>query len=224
MAPTSRKVSAVVGLSMLESIRDLDRPQEYLTEENPSVTMPRRFGLSSVITSQIRYYEQEVRRKGRVDESELSDLISLVVRRPDSDQVFKWTGRVLVDRLGGAKRYRKILKKGLSGRLARRRLKRDLAKMFGGSIGGFEPGSLSFVSRDPLFLDHDPGGDTCNLVTGLLEAILSRESGEPVKVGHLREKGVDGSQYRWSIRDASDAESAPGSTEEGDEVGEPVTV
>lgn len=203
MSTSSRKVSAVVGLSVLESIRAQDRPEEYLTEENPSVTLPRRFGLSEVISSQIRYYEQAVRRKGRVAEPELVDLIALVVRRPDSDQVFRWAGRTLVDRLGGARRYKRILKKGPRGWMARRRLKRDLAKMFGGSIGGFEAGSLSFVSRDPLFLEHDPGGDTCNLVTGLLEAILSRESGEPMRIGHLREKGVDGSQYRWSIREGA---------------------
>lgn len=191
-----------MGLSLLEAIRSQDRPEEYLTEENPSVTLPRRFGLSDVIGTRIRSYEQAVRKKSRLADSEINDLIALVVRRPDSDQVFRWCGRTLVDRLGGARRYRRIMKKGILGRLARRRLGKDLARMFGGSIGGFEAGSLSFVSRDPLFLETDPGGDTCNLVSGLLEAILSRDMGEPVRVIHVREVGVDGSQYRWSVRDA----------------------
>lgn len=192
----------MVGLSILEAMRSQDRPEEYLTEEDPTVTLPRRFGLSDVIGSRIRYYEQAVRKKSRVASAEINDLVALVVRRPDSDQVFRWSGRALVDRLGGPRRYRRVMKKGLLGRLARRRLSKDLAQMFGGSIGTFEAGSLTFVSRDPLFLETDPGGDPCNLVSGVLEAILSRDAGEPVKVSYVREVGVHGPQYRWSVRDA----------------------
>ena len=49
-----RRVKAVVALRLLEVMRDMDLPIELLGDENPKLTIPRRFGLSDVVERQIR--------------------------------------------------------------------------------------------------------------------------------------------------------------------------
>ena len=54
-----RRISAVVALTLLEVIKQQDIPSEVLESEDPTVTMPRRLGLSDVIEMQIRRYRDE---------------------------------------------------------------------------------------------------------------------------------------------------------------------
>ena len=51
-----RRVKAIVGLRLLEVVRDRDLPTELLEEEDPARTIPRRLGLSDVVDRQIRAY------------------------------------------------------------------------------------------------------------------------------------------------------------------------
>ena len=99
MPPKSRRPRAqpVFGLTLLESLRDQDRPEEFLEDEVPSVTMPRRLGLSDVVDRQIRSYRKAVRQRRRMSDDEVRDLIRLVVRRPDAAEIFHRFGR----RVGG---------------------------------------------------------------------------------------------------------------------------
>ena len=69
-AQTRPRVAPVFGLTLLESLRDQDLPEEFLQDENPSVTMPRRLGLSDVVDKQIRIYRDAVRQRRRMSASE----------------------------------------------------------------------------------------------------------------------------------------------------------
>ena len=91
----ARRISAVVALTLLEVIRQQDLPTEVLESEDPSHTMPRRLGLSDVIDMQIRRYREEVRHRARITDDEFRDLVRLVIRRPDSEEVFFHTGSIL---------------------------------------------------------------------------------------------------------------------------------
>ena len=51
--PGLRRVQAVVALRLLEVMRDMDLPTELLGDENLTLTIPRRFGLSDVVERQI---------------------------------------------------------------------------------------------------------------------------------------------------------------------------
>ena len=96
----ARRISAVVALTLLEVIRQQDLPTEVLESEDPSHTMPRRLGLSDVIDMQIRRYREEARKKQRISDEEFRDLVRLVIRRPDSEEVFFHSGSI---RSGGAR-------------------------------------------------------------------------------------------------------------------------
>jgi hypothetical protein len=92
----------MVALALLEALRDQDRPGEVLDDEDLTVTLPRRFGLSDVVDSQIRRYQEDARRTRRVPEGEVRDLIRLVSRRPDSEGLFRDVGRSLSESREGA--------------------------------------------------------------------------------------------------------------------------
>src|SRR5688572_13059487 len=86
---------ARVALALLEGLRDLDRPVEVLDDEDVTLTMPRRFGLSGVVDAQIRRYEREARHGRRVPAAEVEDLMRLATRRGDSEELFTRVGRSL---------------------------------------------------------------------------------------------------------------------------------
>ena len=88
-----RRVKAIVGLRLLEVVRDRDLPTELLEQEDPARTIPRRLGLSDVVDRQIRAYGDDVRKGVYLTDQGITDLFTLVNRRSDSDEVFLNTGR-----------------------------------------------------------------------------------------------------------------------------------
>ena len=54
-----------MALRLLEAIKAQDSPPEVFEDEDPTVTMPRRLGLSNVVERQIRTYRHFVRRGTR---------------------------------------------------------------------------------------------------------------------------------------------------------------
>ena len=61
----------------METIQETDQPTEVLEEENTSVTMPRRLGLSQVIVDRIDGYQEEAKRGRKITDTEFQDLVGL---------------------------------------------------------------------------------------------------------------------------------------------------
>ena len=177
-----RRVRPVVALRLLEVMRDQDVPPEVLEEEDPTVTLPRRLGLSDVVGRQIRAYRKDVRRGSRLSDDELQDLLRLVIRRPDSEAIFFKVGESLAG--DGPSRWRRVIPKGIALALARTRVRKRLKFLFGRRMGGFGRGTFSVEGRALLFIQADPGGDACALVSGLCKGALERVSGREAVVTH----------------------------------------
>lgn len=207
----ARRIRALVGLRLLEAIRDQDVPGEVLEEEDPSVTLPRRLGLSEVVERQIRTYKEDVRRGTRLSDEEVRDLFRLVIRRPDAEEIFLQVGRLLAGpaRLGG---WRRFLPKPVAYALARSRARRTLKGLFGRRIGGFGRGPCSVEGRTLIFYEADPGGEACEFLTGFLESILEQASGRRARVRHTRCQARDDAHCRWEATSedrAAQAASSP---------------
>lgn len=194
---TSRRISAVVALTLLEVIRQQDLPSEVLEAEDTSHTMPRRLGLSDVIDKQIRRYRDEVKRRQRITDEEFRDLVRLVIRRHDSEEVFFHAGSILAgeDYPG----WRKGLPRSLGYGLARRRVRRRLLKLFGRRVGGFAAGPFTLEARTHLFIDGDPGGDACQFLTGFAQTVLQRYCGRKARVVHSLCEGRKDPLCRWTM-------------------------
>ena len=197
---------------MLETIRAQDRPEEILQDEDPTLTMPRRLGLSDVIHTQIRRYREEVRRRQRVTESEIGDLFRLVVRRPDARRVFFLVGQELSERDGRRNKGAR-LKSRVGRALARRRVKKRLETLFGRSVGAFGQGPFSLEGSDLLFTREVSGGEACELVSGLCHGILDGDKHGSVTVDHATCQGRGDDQCRWTV---SAGLTASGSEEDAD--------
>ncbi len=194
------RVSAAVALTLLEVIQEQDRPTEVLESEDPSVTMPRKLGLSDVVERQIKQYREESRRGARISDSEFGDLIRLVIRRPDSPEVFFQTGELLGGTNG--RRSRRILPQGVLYSFARRRVKRRLKALFGRRIGGFGAGPFVLEGRSLVFIQNDPGGDACELITGMCKALLDRSLPGRISVMHTACESRNDALCRWVMHEA----------------------
>jgi hypothetical protein len=212
-----RRIRAVVALRLLETIRDQDVPGEVLEEEDPAVTLPRRLGLSDVVERQIRSYKHDVRKRVRLSDSEIVDLFRLVIRRPDAEEIFYKTGRMLAGE-EPRRAWRRVLPGGLAFFLARRRVRRGLKRLFGRGVGGFGGKGFAIEGRSLLFINADPGGDACAFLSGFCEVILGQEAGRQAHVRHTQCQAHGGALCRWEGRLEDPLEDIrPKASRQGDE-------
>jgi hypothetical protein len=196
-----------VALRLLEVMRDMDLPVEILESEDPTQTIPRRFGLSDVVERQIRAYREDVRKRVRLSDEEIKGLFRFVIRRPDGAEVFWQVGR-LVAQDDRSRRWMRLLPLGVQYRAARSVARRRLKRLFGRPMGGFGRSGFVIEGRTLLFIDSDPGGDACHLLSGFAEDVLEQTFGGTARVTHTVCQAFGHDMCRW----------------EGEMVGEPVTV
>ena len=188
-------MKALVALRLLEAMRAQDVPPELLEEEDTAVTLPRRLGLSDVVDRQIRSFRKDARRGVRLSDAEIQDLFRLVIRRPDGGDIFANVGRSLAGRPGGS--WRRLLPRRMAMALARARVRRRLKSLFGRRIGGFGRGGFVIEGRSLLFIEADPGGEACALVTGLCEAAIEQATGRRAVVTHSLCQSRGDALCRW---------------------------
>ena len=192
-----QRVSALVALTFLEVIQASDRPFEVFEEEDTSITMPRRLGLSGVVERRIRNYKEETKKGRKISDEEFKDLVKLVVRRPDARAVFLECGARLA---GKAPRQPRLVPRKLGLALAKRRVRKRLKALFGRRVGGFAEGAFVLEGRSLLFIQSDSGGDACSLVSGLCSAMLSGSIKDPPTVGHISCEARGDAYCRWGIQ------------------------
>lgn len=185
----------------------MDLPGEVFEEEDTTRTIPRRFGLSDVVDRQIRAFREDVKKRVRLTDEDVHGLFRFVIRRPDGAEVFHRVGRLLAGSARSA-RWVRVLPRGLQFRVARNRTRRSLRRLFGRPVGGFGRAPFTMEGRTLLFIEADPGGDACHLLSGFAEEVLSRTLGAPATVEHVLCQGRGDDLCRW----------------EGDVTKEPVTL
>lgn len=199
---------AVVALRLLEVMKDLDLPQDLLEDEDPTRTMPRRLGLSDVVDRQIRTYREDVRRRVKHSDDEIRGLVRLVLRRPDGKEVFHQAGRLLATgtrTLG----WRRLLPRRARIALARAHTGRSLRGLFGRPIGGFGRGSFVIEGRALFFIECDPGGDACHLLSGFCQETLEHAVGGTAAVQHTLCQSRGDPVCRWESEIAEPYTRAP---------------
>lgn len=193
------RIRAEVALALLETMRSQDLPEEVLEDENLTVTLPRRLGLSDVIDAQIRRYREDVRGRRRLAEGEFRDLVRLVIRRPDSEDIFLEAGERLAGLGGGGGGWRRVLPRRVAFALAGREVRGRLRRLLGRSPGRLLPGRFVLQVRDSILVGADPGGDACALVSGLAGAVLRRSTGLSVAVVEQECQARGGAVCRWVV-------------------------
>jgi predicted hydrocarbon binding protein len=88
-------VDALLPLSFLEAVRNVDSPVEDFEAELVGELRNKRFGLSDTVYNQIRRLNEAVKRNQRASLDEAVALARLLGRRPDAEAVFRSAGRHL---------------------------------------------------------------------------------------------------------------------------------
>jgi hypothetical protein len=174
-------VPALIPLSLLEAIRNLDTPVEDGLDELAEEIVVRRLGLSPTVAAQIQRYRQAADREGAVDLDEAVSVLRLVGRRPDAPLVFADAGR-------RAARYAArvharpswtLARAGASG-LARRMAQRSAAHLarraFSGELKAATDG-VEVRMADPLSVKALPDGAACDFYGAAYGELLRRMTG-----------------------------------------------
>jgi hypothetical protein len=88
----SSAVDPLVPLTLLETVRDLDRPLGAAEAEYVPELLNKRLGMTDTVFAQIRRYVAAVERGDRVRDDEVAALSRLLARRPDAADVFRTAG------------------------------------------------------------------------------------------------------------------------------------
>jgi predicted hydrocarbon binding protein len=199
-------VAAAYPLALLESIRAHDRPGEVLEDEDLSISLPRRLGLTGVIETQIFRYES-ARKAGRaVPLDDVMGLIRLVMRRPDAEPILRETGQRMArwhfrraPRLWTRVLHRAPASLGLrSARIASTRALRALR--MGDNITTAKPFVIRVAGNEAARLEED--GIVCTLITGLVEEQLLLSTGKPRRVRHTCCLARGDELCEWSLIEA----------------------
>jgi hypothetical protein len=158
-------VAALIPLSLLEAIRNLDTPVEDGLDELAEEIMVRRLGLSATVAAQIQRYRLSAAKGLGVDLDETVSVFRLVARRPDAALVFADAGRRAA-RYAAKKRGRssrtlaKLSPRSLARRLALRSVARLTRSIFNGDLKA-RGDVLEVRMSAPLSIVALPAGEAC---------------------------------------------------------------
>ncbi len=171
------EVPAALPLALLEAVRANDRPEEVLEDEDLTVSLPRRFGLTDVVYTQIRQFEAAQKSGQKVRLDDVANLMRLMLRRPDAELIMHDTGKRFADwqfdrRSAAVRAMIPKLPARMSSMMAAREVRKSLKLL--------RAGSTITVTRQPFhvridgstFARIDPNGAACPLITGLLQQHL----------------------------------------------------
>ena len=157
--------AALIPLSLLEALRNLDTPVEDGMDELAEEIAVRRLGLSPTVAAQIQRYRQTAERGGTVDTDEVLSVLRLVGRRPDAALVFADAGRRAA-RYAARSRGRssrtlvRLSPRGIARRLALRSVARLARSIFDGELSE-RAGTIEIRMTTPLSIVASPGGEAC---------------------------------------------------------------
>ena len=186
----SLTVDALLPLSLLEAVRDVDTPVGELETEFVSELRNKRLGLSDTVYAQIKRYSEAVRRNQRTAHDEAVALARLIGRRPDAEAVFRAAGRHLAGEAyqtipGMTRRILLVLPSLLARPLALGRARRIAARYFNGNVSRVGSSVLLEVPNS-VTLDSAPRAAGCAYYEAGLRELMRLLVNGAGNVEHVR--------------------------------------
>jgi predicted hydrocarbon binding protein len=202
--PTTGSVKAALPLALLEAVRAHDRPGEVLEDEDLSISLPRRLGLTGVIQTQLRRYEGEARSGKNVATEEFASLMRLVLKRPDAETILSDTGERMAlrhfQRVRPAYlRVMRTLPRALLVLVWRRQARRMLRDMVGDAVLEVSGRPPVVRLRGAAFARLEPPGAACAVYTAALERLAELFTGTTASAAHTRCHAKGGGFCEWTV-------------------------
>jgi bacteriochlorophyll 4-vinyl reductase len=163
--PTPVAVPALLPLSLLEALRNLDTPVEDGLDELAEEIVVRRLGLSPTVAAQIQRYRAAATKVSGVELDEVVSVLRLVSRRPDAPLVFADAGRRAAryaarSRSRSARTLARVSPAGVARRVSLRSAARLARTVFGGELRAPAQGTEVRMA-EPLSILAVPDGAAC---------------------------------------------------------------
>jgi predicted hydrocarbon binding protein len=194
-------VDALLPLSLLEAVRDVDTPSDQTDAEYVDELRNKRLGLSDTVYAQIKRYSEEARRRHRPAQDEAIALAKLIGRRPDAEAIFRAAGRYIA-----LQSYRtispvtrqlmRLLPSAMARPLAYRRARKIAGRYLNGNIRRVGSFLLLDVPRS-ITLGTAPGVIGCTYYESSLRELLRLLIGSIGAVEHVRCSGRGEGTCEW---------------------------
>jgi predicted hydrocarbon binding protein len=207
-------VDALLPLSLLEAVRDVDKPEELLEAEFVDELRNKRFGLSDTVYTQIKRYTEAVRRNQRTSHDEAIALARLIGRRPDAEAVLRAAGRFLAREAymtvsPVTRASLRFMPSFITRPVALRRMRRIARRYLNGNVRRVGTSVLLEVPRS-ITVGVAAGGAGCAYYEATLRELLRLLVGSTGAVEHTRceGRGEGSCEWRADWRGADHAKSA----------------
>jgi hypothetical protein len=194
-------VDALLPLSFLEAVRNIDTPEEDSETEFVSELRNKRLGLSDTVYTQIRRYSDAVQRSVRPAHDEAAGIARLIGRRPDAEAVFRSAGRYLAKEAyltisPFTRRLIRRLPAVLARPVALRQARRVARRYMNGRITRMGASLLLEVPR-PVTLGSAPHADGCAFYEAAFREILRLLVAGNGTVEHVRCESRAEGECQW---------------------------
>jgi predicted hydrocarbon binding protein len=194
-------VDALLPLSLLEAVRDVDTPEALAEAEFVDELRNKRLGLSDTVYTQIKRYTEAVRRNQRTAQDEAIALARLIGRRPDAEAVLRAAGRFLAREAymtvspvtRGLLRFMPSL---VSRPLALRKVRQIARRYLNGNVRRVGTYVLLEIPRS-ITVGVAAGGAGCAFYEATLRELLRLLVGTTGAVEHTRCEGRGEGSCEW---------------------------
>ena len=193
-------VDALLPLSLLEAVRDVDTPGD-LDSEFVDELRNKRLGLSDTVYLQIKRYADAVKKRQRTGQDESVGLARLIGRRPDAEAVFRAAGRYLAREAYQTinpvtRKMLRMLPSVMARPVALRRSRGIAIQYANGSVrrvGGY----VLLDVPQSVTLNTAPGSIGCAFYESMLRELLRLLIGSVGSVDHVRCAGRGEGTCEW---------------------------
>lgn len=195
-------VPALIPLSLLEAIRNLDTPVEDGLDELAEEIVVRRLGLSPTVAAQIQRYRQSAEKGGAVELDETVSVLRLIGRRVDAHLVFADAGRraaryAAKNRGRSSRTLAKLSPRRIARRLALGSAARLARTIFEAELKA-RPEEVEVRMSAPLSIVALPTGEACSFYGSVYLELLRGLTGFEGALVHerCRARGDDACVWR----------------------------
>jgi hypothetical protein len=194
-------VDALLPLSLLEAVRNVDTPSDQLDTEYVDELRNKRLGLSDTIYAQIKRHSEAVKRGQRTGQDESVALAKLIGRRPDAEAVFRAAGRFMANQSYRTispvtRKMMRLLPSAVARPLAFRHAQKIAARYLNGNVRRVGSFLMIDVPRS-ITLGTAPGVVGCTYYEASLRELLVLLIGAIGAVEHVRCTGRGEGACEW---------------------------
>lgn len=198
-------VDALLPLSLLESVRSADTPEDAEAEYVHELRN-KRLGLSDTVYAEIQRYTDDARKNRRVGNEKAVAIATLIGRRPDAETVFRNAGKRLAGQMyeaipGSRRAFIRYLPAFISRPMALAAARRVAKRYLNGGlsrVGGY----VMLSVNESATANTAARGIGCTFYESSFEELLGRLVAGGGAVEHVRcaERGEGGCEWRAEWR------------------------